>query len=209
MFTQKRNDPYLVCFAKNVISGGVAGALSLSLVYSLDYARTRLATDVKSTQKGGGERKYNGLVDVYRKTLATDGISGLYRGFVISCVGIIIYRGCYFGLYDTLRPILLGPDANITLSFLLGYVVTITSGLVSYPADTIQRRMMMRSGEAVKYKGSLYCMSSIIRAEGVTSLFKGSSVYIIKSISGAVLLAGFDKAVALYTAVKGDTSGGG
>ena len=70
----------------------------------------------------GGQREYNGLVDVYRKTLASDGIQGLYRGFVISCVGIVVYRGCYFGFYDTLKPILLGEkDASLFLSFCLGY----------------------------------------------------------------------------------------
>src|SRR5690349_6958389 len=47
------------------------------------------------------------LFDVYKKTLASDGIVGLYRGFNISCVGIIVYRGLYFGMYDSLKPVLL------------------------------------------------------------------------------------------------------
>merc|ERR1712042_362059 len=139
-------------FTKNIASGGAAGALSLCFVYSLDYARTRLANDTKSSKKGG-ERQFNGLIDVYKKTLKSDGIQGLYRGFVICCVGIIVYRGCYFGFYDTLKPILLGDNAGLAASFTLGYVVTITSGLISYPIDTIRRRMMMTSGEAVKYNG--------------------------------------------------------
>jgi len=209
LFKQNKNDPYMVNFAKNVASGGVAGAMSLCFVYSLDYARTRLANDLKSTKKGGGERKYNGLVDVYRKTLATDGIAGLYRGFVISCVGIVIYRGCYFGFYDTLKPILLGPDAGILLSFLLGYGVTVTSGLISYPVDTIRRRMMMTSGQAVKYKGAMDCMFQIIRTEGVIALFKGAGANILRGIAGAGVLSGFDKLVQVYAGVKVDTSGGG
>jgi hypothetical protein len=89
-----------VFFAGNMASGGAAGACSLAFVYSLDYARTRLANDAKSAKKGGGERQFNGLIDVYRKTIASDGVAGLYRGFVISCVGIVVYRGLYFGMYD-------------------------------------------------------------------------------------------------------------
>merc|ERR1711981_947516 len=135
--------------AGNIASGGIAGSMSLFFVYSLDFARTRLANDNKGK---GGERQYNGLIDVYRKTLATDGIQGIYRGFVISCVGIFIYRGMYFGLYDSLKPILLGEDGSVLLSFLLGWGVTITAGLMSYPIDTIRRRMMMTSGSGVKYK---------------------------------------------------------
>jgi hypothetical protein len=29
----------------------------------------------------------------YKKTIATDGIAGLYRGFLPSVVGIVVYRG--------------------------------------------------------------------------------------------------------------------
>lgn len=90
--------------------------------------------------------------DVYlslRKTWATDGIVGLYRGFVISCIGIVVYRGFYFGLYDTLKPIMLGEDAGVTISFCLGYGVTVTAGLLSYPIDTIRRRMMLTSGKTL------------------------------------------------------------
>lgn len=101
LFGFKKSEGYWKWFAGNVASGGAAGATSLLFVYSLDYARTRLANDAKSA-KGGGARQFNGLVDVYKKTLASDGIAGLYRGFVPSVVGIIVYRGLYFGVYDSL-----------------------------------------------------------------------------------------------------------
>jgi solute carrier family 25 (adenine nucleotide translocator) protein 4/5/6/31 len=120
MFKMNKSDGYWIKFSKNIASGGAAGAMSLCFVYSLDYARTRLANDAKAGKKGG-ERQFNGLVDVYKKTLKSDGFIGLYRGFVISCVGIIVYRGCYFGFYDTLKPIVLGEDAGVLLSFALGY----------------------------------------------------------------------------------------
>ena len=93
-----------------------------------------------------GKRQFNGLVDVYKQTLASDGIGGLYRGFVISCVGIFIYRGLYFGIYDTLKPTLIGDHGSFLASFALGWAVTVVSGLASYPIDTVRRRMMMTSG---------------------------------------------------------------
>ncbi|XP_048757973.1 uncharacterized protein LOC125668185 [Ostrea edulis] len=198
LFKASKKDSYMLGFAKNIGSGGLAGAMSLCFVYSLDYCRTRLANDAKSAGKGGGERQFNGMVDVYRKTIASDGLVGLYRGFVISCVGIVVYRGCYFGFYDTLRPILLGDDASVILSFALGYVVTISAGLVSYPIDTIRRRMMMTSGEAVKYKGSWDCAMVIVKNEGFMSLMKGAGANILRGVAGAGVLAGFDKFQALY-----------
>ena len=197
LFKMKKTDSYGVKFTKNIFSGGAAGAMSLCFVYSLDYARTRLANDAK-VGKGGGSRQFNGLIDVYRKTFKSDGIPGLYRGFVISCIGIIVYRGCYFGFYDTLKPILLGDNAGVIVSFMLGYVVTISAGLVSYPIDTIRRRMMMTSGQAVKYKGSWDCTVQILRNEGAMSLMKGAGANILRGVAGAGVLAGFDKFKELY-----------
>jgi solute carrier family 25 (adenine nucleotide translocator) protein 4/5/6/31 len=199
VFKQRKEDGYAINFGKNIASGGTAGAMSLCFVYSLDYARTRLANDAKSGKKGG-ERQFNGLIDVYRKTLKSDGFVGLYRGFVISCVGIVVYRGCYFGFYDSLKPIVLGDNAGLFLSFALGYVVTITSGLISYPIDTIRRRMMMTSGEAVKYKGSMDCAVQIIKNEGFMSMMKGAGANILRGVAGAGVLAGFDSFKAAYIA---------
>ncbi|KAJ3008516.1 UNVERIFIED_CONTAM: hypothetical protein HDU68_003052, partial [Siphonaria sp. JEL0065] len=79
-------------FAANMASGGAAGAFSLSFVYPLDYARTRLASDV-----GSGKRQFNGLWDCLVKTAkGPKGIFGLYQGFGISVAGIIPYRGVQF-----------------------------------------------------------------------------------------------------------------
>jgi len=192
MFKSKASDGYGIKFAKNIASGGAAGAMSLVFVYSLDYCRTRLANDAKSGKKGG-ERQFNGMIDVYKKTIASDGVQGLYRGFVISCVGIIVYRGCYFGFYDTLKPMVLGDSKSFLASFALGYIVTISAGLVSYPIDTIRRRMMMTSGEAVKYKGSIDCATKIIKAEGFMSLMKGAGANILRGVAGAGVLSGFDQ----------------
>jgi solute carrier family 25 (adenine nucleotide translocator) protein 4/5/6/31 len=195
-----KQDSYGSKFGKNIISGGAAGAISLLVVYSLDYARTRLANDVKSTKKGGAERQYNGLVDVYKKTFASDGIAGLYRGFVVSCVGIMVYRGFYFGIYDTVRPLI--KTDNFLMSFAVGYAVTVSAGLLSYPLDTVRRRMMMTSGQAVKYKGSLDCTVQILRNEGFRSLFKGAGANILRGMAGAGTLAGFDWATDKYISYK-------
>lgn len=202
LFKPKKTDGYGSKFGKNIASGGAAGAMSLMFVYSLDYARTRLANDAKASGKGGSERQFNGLIDVYRQTLKSDGFVGLYRGFLISCVGIVVYRGFYFGLYDTLKPILLGEDAGLLISFCLGYGVTVSAGLMSYPIDTIRRRMMMTSGQAVKYKGSIDCTLQIVKNEGAMSLMKGAGANILRGMAGAGVLAGFDKFKEVYISIR-------
>jgi len=194
-FKTSKDAPQALKFATNIASGGAAGTMSLLFVYSLDYARTRLANDSKGK---GGERQFNGLIDVYVKTLKSDGIQGLYRGFTISAVGIFIYRGMYFGLFDTLSPIIVGKDGNVGISFLLGWAVTVTAGLMSYPIDTIRRRMMMTSGGGAKYKGSVDCAMQIMKNEGFMSMMKGAGANILRGVAGAGVLAGFEKFQNLY-----------
>jgi len=211
MFGYNRDkDGYAKWFAGNLASGGAAGAASLTFVYSLDYARTRLANDSKAAKKGG-ERQFNGLIDVYTKTLKTDGIVGLYRGFNISCVGIVVYRGLYFGMYDSLKPVLLQGNLKDAFlpSFFLGWGITIGAGLASYPIDTIRRRMMMTSGEAVKYKSSYHAFQEIVKKEGVKSLFKGAGANILRAIAGAGVLSGYDQLQIIFLGKTYGSGGGG
>jgi len=207
LFAVPKTASYPKKFGSNIAAGGLAGAASLTLVYSLDYARTRLANDNKTAKKGG-ERQFNGLLDVYRKTLKSDGVAGLYRGFNISVIGIVVYRGLYFGMYDSLKP-MLGPlQDNLAATFFLGWGITIAAGLASYPIDTVRRRMMMTSGEAVKYRSSLHAFQEIIKNEGVPSLFKGAGANILRAVAGAGVLAGYDRLQIIFFG-KAYSGGGG
>merc|ERR1711941_247835 len=61
IFKTPKDAPQWQKFGTNILSDGFAGSISLTVVYSLDYARTRLANDAKGK---GGERQFNGLIDV-------------------------------------------------------------------------------------------------------------------------------------------------
>ncbi|KAL5748998.1 hypothetical protein ACOSP7_026035 [Xanthoceras sorbifolium] len=190
----KEKDGYIKWFAGNVASGSAAGATTSLFFYHLDYARTRLGTDAREgTVKG--QRQFKGLLDVYSKTLSSDGIAGLYRGFGVSIVGITLYRGMYFGLYDTLKPIILvGPfEGNFFVSFLLGWSITSVSGVCAYPFDTLRRRMMLTSGQPMKYRNSMHAFHEIIRLEGFRSLFRGVTANMLLGVAGAGVLAGYDQ----------------
>ena len=134
----------------------------------------------------------------------SDGISGLYRGFGISCVGIFIYRGLYFGLYDSLKPILLRENhQSFSSAFFLGWFVTAISGIIDYPLDTTRRRMMMTSGESIKkYRNSIECALDIKRREGYNGFFKGVNANILRGVAGAIVLAGSDKLKEIYIQYK-------
>merc|ERR1711937_455735 len=157
---------FMPFFMTNLASGGLAGAASLTIVYPLDFARTRLAADVGS----GGAREFTGLVDCLTKTAGKGGPLALYQGFGVSVQGIIIYRGAYFGLYDT------------------------ATGVISYPFDTVRRRLMMQAGKEEKlYNGTLDCWGKILKNEGVGAFFKGAFSNILRGTGGALVLVLYDE----------------
>jgi solute carrier family 25 (adenine nucleotide translocator) protein 4/5/6/31 len=189
----------------NVASGGAAGATSLLVVYPLDFARTRLAVDVGT----GKAREFTGTIDCILKTAAKSGWfkGGVYNGFVVSCVGIIIYRGAYFGIYDTVSQQPEVKTFGFFGKFLLGYAVTTVAGLAAYPLDTIRRRMMMTSGkagkgEAVKYRNSIHATQVILKEKGVGAFFKGAGSNILRGLAGALVLVGFDYMQDFYLIMK-------
>ncbi|KAK8941006.1 ADP,ATP carrier protein ER-ANT1 [Platanthera zijinensis] len=190
----KEKDGYARWLAGNVASGGAAGAITSLFLYHLDYARTRLGTDTLN-RPAGSLRQFEGLVDVYRKTLSSDGFAGLYRGFGVSIIGITLYRGLYFGIYDTMKPlILVGPlEGNFLASFLLGWSVTTSAGVCAYPFDTLRRRMMMTSGQPSKYRSSFHAFRQIVFDEGFLVLFRGVGANMLAGMAGAGVLAGYDQ----------------
>uniref|UniRef100_A0A1I8B3G8 ADP/ATP translocase n=1 Tax=Meloidogyne hapla TaxID=6305 RepID=A0A1I8B3G8_MELHA len=182
-------------FVMNLASGGAAGATSLTFVYPLDFARTRLAADV-GKYKLTGAREFNGLADCLIKIFKSDGPIGLYRGFFVSVQGIIIYRAAYFGCFDTAKMYFAkdGERLNFFVSWAIAQVVTVSSGILSYPWDTVRRRMMMQSGRKdILYKNTWDCAVKIVKNEGMGAMFKGALSNVFRGTGGALVLAFYEE----------------
>lgn len=190
-----RHDPrtdFWKFFAGNLASGGAAGATSLAVVYPLDFARTRLAADVGSK----GARQFTGLTNCVSTIYRKDGLRGLYGGFGVSVGGIIVYRAAFFGGFDTLKGLFIADPRNppILLSWLLAQTVTTAAGFVSYPFDTVRRRIMMQAGRGeIIYTSTLDCWRKIWANEGPRAFFKGALSNVIRGSGGALVLVLYDQ----------------
>ncbi|XP_011161425.1 ADP,ATP carrier protein-like [Solenopsis invicta] len=186
------SDAFWRQFVGNLAAGGAAGATSLLFVYPLDFARTRLAVDVGKGEK----REFKGITDCILKIFKSDGVLGLYRGFNVSVQGIIIYRAAYFGFYDTTRGMLADPKSTpLYMNFIIAEIVTTMAGIMSYPFDTVRRRMMMQSGRSkadMMYRNTLDCWIKITRNEGPAAFFKGAFSNILRGTGGAIVLTLYD-----------------
>lgn len=192
-------------FAVNLASGGLAGAGSLCIVYPLDYARTRLASDV-----GKGKRDFDGLFDCLKKTASgPKGPLGLYNGFGVSVAGIIPYRGVYFGLFDSLKE--MNPykkDIGVmgfVSTFGVAQFTAICAGYASYPFDTVRRRLQMQSEkpkEQWTYKGTGDCFRKVLAQEGPTAFFKGAGANALRTVGSALVLVLYNQFQNILAAQK-------
>lgn len=182
-------------FAVNLASGGAAGAGSLTIVYPLDYARTRLASDV-----GSGKKTFEGLGDCIVKTArGPKGVMGLYNGFGVSVAGIIAYRGVQFGTFDTIIGLNPYKDdlglMGMASTFASAQTAVLCSAAATYPLDTIRRRLQMQSEKPPEerlYKGTNHCFTRIIADEGVGALYKGFAANALRTVGAAMVLVLYD-----------------
>lgn len=180
-------------FAGYLAAGGLAGATSLTVVYPLEFAYTRLAADVNN-------KKFAGLTDCVRKIAQSDGVVGLYRGYGPSVAGIVVYRAGYFGFYDVGKQVLFsegGKNTNVFAKFGLALCVDVSAACFAYPLDTIRRRLMMQSGKSVgevQYSTALGAARHILQNEGVGGFYKGVFANNVRAIASALVLVLYDEA---------------
>lgn len=115
---------------------------------------------------------------------------------MVSLYGIIVYRAAFFGGYDTAKAMILGDSRNASVfaSWMVAQVVTTIAGVVSYPFDTVRRRMMMQAGRTeLLYKNTLDCWVKIAKNEGYSAFFKGALTNAIRGSGGAIVLVMYDE----------------
>lgn len=84
--------------------GALAGYVLWFGMYPLDVIKSKIQTDAFPSQPAA--RKYNGIVDVVRKTMATQGAGGFFKGFLPTIIRSPFANGATFMAYElTMRMI--------------------------------------------------------------------------------------------------------
>ncbi|CAB3410419.1 unnamed protein product [Caenorhabditis bovis] len=181
-----RKSEFKKFLAGTFVSGGLGGATTLSLLYPLDFARTRLAVDTNPD----GSKKYNGMVQCLRKISAKEGIGAWYKGLSSALQFVVASRAIFFGIFDSIRTSVNDPNSlNFAACWAIAQVSIITSGLTCYPLDTIRRSMMLQSGKRVKiYTSNMDCWKKIYKKDGVCGFYRGALTNSLRSTGGALII---------------------
>jgi len=181
--------------AVNLTSGGLSGAIANTICYPFDFARTRLASDVK---KGGGQ--FKGIGDCIMTTVRSQGITGLYTGWSVTVAGSFVYRAGQLGCFKQIQDMNPYKNDKGTLGAISAFgAVTAARTVVmpfNYPFDTIRRRMMLQSEKPMSerlYKGSFHCASEIMKKEGFKGMYKGMIPEIFRGVGGSVVIVAYDR----------------
>merc|ERR1712224_1083650 len=88
--------------------------------------------------------------------------------------------------------------------FMVAQVAVAASGVISYPFDTMQRRLQIEASKPAEqqiYKSMPDCFAKILKTEGPGGFFKGALANILRGTGAALVLVMYDE---IMNAVGGE-----
>lgn len=136
-----------------------------------------------------GQISANSTVGIVRTTLDTvkfEGVLALYRGVGPTLVGAIPYEGIKFGSYDFIRQMMDDWDipANSYTKILCGGLAGMTATVLTYPNDTVRRRMQMQGqdGAKLEYTHAVDCYTKLFQRHGVGIFYRGLAPTLVRAM---------------------------
>jgi len=187
-------------FGVKLFSGGLAGGLANTICYPFDFARTRLASDLKA-----GQGQFKGIGDCIMTTVRNQGITGLYTGWSVTVMGAFVYRAGQLGCFKQIQDLNPYQKDKGWLGGLSSFAaVTVARTIVmpfNYPFDTVRRRMMLQSEKPVSeraYKGSLDCFFKVLKNEGAKGMYKGMVPELFRGVGGSLVIVAYDRIKVIF-----------
>lgn len=120
---------------------------------------------------------------------------GIYKGAHIFLLGLLLFRGTYFGIYDSLKV----KTDNPLYRWCIAYFAMFVGIIVAYPGDTVRRRIVSSKG---KYNGMVDCFKKIWAKEGMRGIFLGWKMSWLQSLTGSTVYYYYDKLFTDYSEAK-------
>ncbi|KAF9462090.1 hypothetical protein BDZ94DRAFT_1290407 [Collybia nuda] len=172
--------------AKSFIAGGFGGVSAVLVGHPFDLTKTRLQTAAPGV--------YTGAVDVVKKTLARDGLTGLYRGMVPPLLGVTPIFAVSFWAYDTSKNLIFTLTPNRTSQSLstaelaaAGFMSAVPTTLITAPVERAKVLLQVQGqgGSGPQYKGVLDVMKHLYKEGGMRSIFRGSGATLARDGPGS------------------------
>jgi len=171
---------------KSFIAGGFGGVSAVLVGHPFDLTKTRLQTAPAGV--------YTGAIDVVKKTVAKDGITGLYRGMIPPLLGVTPIFAISFWAYGASKQLILAWTPNRTSDVLsipelaaAGFLSAVPTTLVTAPVERAKVLLQVQGqgGSEHKYKGVFDVMKHLYKEGGMKSIFRGSGATLARDGPGS------------------------
>ncbi|XP_061788432.2 cAMP-dependent protein kinase type II-alpha regulatory subunit-like isoform X2 [Nerophis lumbriciformis] len=169
---------------KNFFAGGFGGVCLVFAGHPLDTIKVRLQTQAKP--KPGESLMYAGTIDCFKKTLAKEGVKGLYKGMAAPVIGVTpMFAVCFFGFGLGKKLQQKNPEDILTYPqlFAAGMLSGIFTTAIMTPGERIKCLLQIQasSGE-VKYAGPMDCVKQLYRESGIRGIYKGTALTLMRDV---------------------------
>ncbi|XP_066526822.1 cAMP-dependent protein kinase type II-alpha regulatory subunit-like isoform X2 [Hoplias malabaricus] len=169
---------------KNFFAGGFGGVCLVFAGHPLDTIKVRLQTQPKP---GPGQSPfYAGTFDCFKKTLAKEGVRGLYKGMAAPIIGVTpMFAVCFFGFGLGKKLQQKHPEDILSYPqlFAAGMLSGVFTTAIMAPGERIKCLLQIQaaSGE-VKYAGPIDCVKQIYRESGIRGIYKGTALTLMRDV---------------------------
>ncbi|XP_076620750.1 solute carrier family 25 member 32 [Colletes latitarsis] len=167
-----------------------AGILTLLMTNPLWVVKTRLCLQYKDDKHVPERFRYKGTVDAIRKIYRTEGIHGLYRGFIPGMFGVS-HGAIQFMVYEELKNWYNGylnspidNKLNICEYIVFAAISKLIAAATTYPYQVVRARLQDHHHN---YAGSRECVRTIWRYEGWLGFYKGLSANLTRVVPATVI----------------------
>jgi len=177
-----KKESFVSLLSFTAIAGGTTGAIEASVMYPAEFVKTQLQLQSKqSTQP-----KFSGALNCLSVTYQQHGPLGLYRGLSSLIAGSVPKTGVRFTTMELEKKLI--ADENGKLSpfkvAVAGFGAGASEAIFAVtPMELIKTQFIADQNnppEKRKYKGLRHGVTTIVRAEGVSGLYKGLVPTILK-----------------------------
>jgi hypothetical protein len=181
------------------LAGGCAGMSASACTYPLDLARGRISGKLASTK---GNKHYHGLIRTVLLTVKDEGALALYKGVTPTLMGAMPYEGIKFGTVGYLERVFPSEETTPWRKMLFGGLGGVMAGLITYPNDTVRRKMQLQGsrGTQTEYTGYWDCVRKTYRAEGISRFYRGVTINIVRMAPNAAVQFGSYEMLKKWTA---------
>jgi solute carrier family 25 (mitochondrial phosphate transporter), member 3 len=155
------------------VAGGASAALSHGLTTPIDVIKTRI--------QASPDKYKDGFVDAASQIVQEDGISVLTGGLGPTIVGYGVEGALKFGLYEVLKPVVVGAIDNMQVAYLVAAIVAgAVASLVLCPIESARIRIVTNPKYADM--GLIESLARILQTEGVATIFAGIFAMLAKQV---------------------------